>query len=129
MVPAPPTVKKPLKKRGLKRLSKRRYPVFKDDFKDKEGLVTAARKSIDYLKKQDMEKTFTAAGRTYRLQDLADTTRELIRVVRLAETGEDLDALIRERFESSGSSLRTGHVCRQLPGRSTGHPPSLHSQP
>lgn len=99
--PAPKRLSKevPSTKLSLKKLSPGQYPVFKDDFADKEGLIRAAKKTLDYLKKKDPDRTFRVGGREYRFETLSRTARELIHVVKLTETGEDLDELIRERFD------------------------------
>jgi len=84
----------------LRLLSPAELPVFADTFQSKANLAKAAKKTLAYLKKQEGgSRYFHIGGRDYGTAILADSIRELLRIINEARTPEELDALVRERFD------------------------------
>ncbi|MBI5241828.1 MAG: MltA domain-containing protein [Elusimicrobia bacterium] len=83
----------------LRLLAPAELPAFSDTFKSKAGLLKAAKKTLDYLAKTQGPKYLRIGGRDYGPAILADSIRELLKVVEEAKTPEELDALVRERFD------------------------------
>ena len=83
----------------LRLLAPEELPVFADTFKSKSGLIKAAKKTLDYLAKAQGPKYVRIGSRDYGPAILADSVRELLKIVAEAKTPEELDSLVRERFD------------------------------
>lgn len=90
----------------LRLLSAAELPSFADTFKSRAGLAKAAHKTLAYLARSSGPKYVSVGGRDYAPAILADTIREMLRCLEQAKTPEELDALVRARFDvfqSAGS--------------------------
>jgi membrane-bound lytic murein transglycosylase A len=90
----------------LRLLVPEELPAFADTLKNKAGLIKAAKKTLSYLGKASETRYLHIGGRDYSPAMLADTVRELLKILGEAQTPEELNALVRERFdvfESVGS--------------------------
>jgi membrane-bound lytic murein transglycosylase A len=91
---------------ALRLLAPAGFPTFSDTFKSTNGLRKAAHKTLAYLAKSSGPKYVRIGGRDYGPAMLSDSIRELIKVLDEAKTPEELDALVRARFDvfqSAGS--------------------------
>ncbi|MCX5795194.1 MAG: MltA domain-containing protein [Elusimicrobia bacterium] len=90
----------------LRLLTPDELPAFADTFKSKAGLIKAAKKTLSYLGKSTGPKYVRIGGRDYGPAILADSIQELLSILDEAKTPEELDSLVRERFDvfqSAGS--------------------------
>ncbi|MDD5630389.1 MAG: MltA domain-containing protein, partial [Elusimicrobia bacterium] len=83
----------------LRLLSREELPAFADTFKSKAGLAKAARKTLGYLAKAPGPKYLRIGGRDYGPAILADSIRELLKTIAEAQTPEELDRLVKDRFD------------------------------
>jgi membrane-bound lytic murein transglycosylase A len=83
----------------LRLLAPEELPVFADTFKAKAGFIKAAKKTLSYLGKSAGPKYLHIGGRDYSPAMLADSIRELLKILDEAKTPESFDALVRERFD------------------------------
>jgi membrane-bound lytic murein transglycosylase A len=91
---------------ALRLLAPAGFPTFSDTFKSTNGLRKAAHKTLAYLAKGSGPKYVRIGGRDYGPAMLSDSIRELLKVLDEAKTPEELDALVRARFDvfqSAGS--------------------------
>ena len=108
VVPAPPAVSSGAvpSAPALRLLAPEELPVFSDSFPAREPLVKAAKKSLAYLARQEGARYVRIGGRDYGAAILADSIRELLDILALAKSPEQLNALVRDRFDvfqSAGS--------------------------
>jgi len=112
VVPAPPSVAASTASPAvssapaLRLLAPEELPVFSDSFPAREPLIKAAKKSLAYLARQEGARYVRIGGRDYGAAILADSIRELLDVLALAKSPEQLNALVRDRFDvfqSAGS--------------------------
>ncbi len=83
----------------LRLLATEELPVFADTFQSKAGFIKAAKKTLSYLGKSTGPKYVRVGGRDYGPAILADSIRELLKILDEAKTPEELDSLVRERFD------------------------------
>jgi len=90
----------------LRLLAPEEFPVFADTLKSKASLIKAAKKTLGYLAKSTGPRYVHIGGRDYGPAILADSIRELLKILNEAKTPEGFDALVHERFDvfqSAGS--------------------------
>ena len=90
----------------LRLLSESELPVFADTLQSKAELVKAAKKTLAYLEKSGGPRYIRVGERDYGAAALADSVRELLRILKSSATPEELNARVRasfDVFESAGS--------------------------
>ncbi|MDD5656984.1 MAG: MltA domain-containing protein [Elusimicrobia bacterium] len=83
----------------LRLLAPGELPVFADTFAAKSNLVKAAKKTLAYLKKAEPARYLRIGGRDYGPAILADSITALLDTLAEAKSPEELDALVRARFD------------------------------
>lgn len=108
---------------ALRKIPPEMYPDFSRGFAGREGLEQAIRYSIEYLNKPSSRKYYPYGDISHG-RALASLQAFLL-VLREAQSGEQLDQLIRERFDvymsvgcdDQGTVLYTGYYCPIFDGR------------
>lgn len=110
---------------ALRKIGPEEYPDFSRGFANRGYLEEAIQNSLSYLNKPSSRRYFPYLDITH--ERAVATLQEFLRVLREASSGEQLDALIRERFEvykskgwdGSGTVFFTGYYCPIFDGRRT----------
>jgi membrane-bound lytic murein transglycosylase A len=108
---------------ALRKIPPEMYPDFSRGFAGREGLEQAIRYSIEYLNKPSSRKYYPYGDISHE-RALASLHAFLL-VLRQAQSGEQLDQMIRERFDvyqsvgcdDQGTVLYTGYYCPIFEGR------------
>lgn len=79
-------------------------PRFEDSFKNKAGLVKAARKAIKYLESLPPNKPIKIADRDYGPAQLVDSAKAIIELAQKAKTADEFDEAIRDGFDAYQSA-------------------------
>lgn len=111
---------------ALRKIGPEEYPDFSRGFDKRPDLIEAARNSLAYLNKPSSRKYFPYLDVTH--DRARASVEEFIRVLQEAQSPQQLDALVRERFEvyksvgwdRKGTVFFTGYYCPIFEGRRQG---------
>ena len=121
VVPAPP----PPQKEGppLAAVTGSDLPVFRDDL-DRESLVRAVRKSLEYFTRLPERTTYRMAAERFTVRDMKESLEAFLKIVDASDTPAAIERRVRETFDvyrasgspPSGSVLFTGYYEPVLKG-------------
>lgn len=108
---------------ALRRIPPEMYPDFSRGFNGRDGLEQAIRHSIEYLKKPSSRKYYPYGDISH--ERALGSLHTFLMVLRQAQSPEQFDQLIRDRFEvyqsvgcdDQGTVLYTGYYCPIFEGR------------